>query len=407
LQSDGIQAQQPLNPDELQAMYGIGSRMMTTMGWQIGETLGRAEYGNGALVTALSNVRRPFDRRGVGSLAASTSTSATSPRLQQVESDSASFAARVAKATEAEFCYTCMQALGPMDEVVEYRCRHQFHTHCHRQLVQTDRMQCPVCGDRVVVMEAQQSAADTADADEALGPEFVEGAPGTAERLARRQMTAKLPRWAVFTRPNVATIAEPWVRSFLRHRSYKPTLVSSHLQKASETLEDIFTSFTVKADKFGGQSVTGIIHERARVNEAQPDVAYHGSSMAAVYSILVNGLRTGPSTKMASNKQQISGVFVHKHGTINKARGYMKYWMFPSGFVVAPLFECRVAGPPDRRTCPPDQWCLQAKFVQVTAVHVHVVPFEEVKAGQFWIYGPWDSSLEVFPWESSLEPWQS
>jgi hypothetical protein len=102
---------------------------------------------------------------------------------------------------------------------------------------------------------------------------------------------------------------------------------------------------------------------------------------------------------MASNKTQTSGVFVHKHGTINKARGYMKYWMFPGGFVVAPLFECRVAGPPERRTCPPDQWCLEAKAVQVIAVHFHVVPFEEVKAGDFWIYGPWEPSLEVSPWE--------
>jgi hypothetical protein len=41
--------------------------------------------------------------------------------------------------------------------------------------------------------------------------------------------------------------------------------------------------------------------------------------------LLVNGLRVGPSTKMASNKEQISGVFVHKHGTRNNTREYMKY----------------------------------------------------------------------------------
>jgi hypothetical protein len=370
--------------------------MMTTMGWKIGETLGR-DPDNGGLVVALANVRRQSDRSGVGSMSASTSASATSPRLQQVESDSASFAAAVAKATEAEFCLTCMQALGPMDEVVEYRCRHQFHTHCHRQLVPTDRMQCPVCSDDIVVMKAQQRAVD---ADEAVAPEFSEGAHGTVQILARRQTTARLPRCAVFTRPNVATSAEPWVQSFLRHRSYQPRMVSSHFQKAGpETLEDIFASFTVTADTNGGQSVTGIIHRWARVNEQQHEVAYHGSSMAALYSILVNGLRVGPSTKMASNKKQITGVFVHKHGTINKARGYMKYWMFPGGFVVAPLFECRVAGPPERRTCPPDQWCLEANAVQVIAVHFHVVPFEEVKAGDCWIYGPWEPSLEVSPWE--------
>jgi DNA-directed RNA polymerase subunit RPC12/RpoP len=212
-----------------------------------------------------------------------------------------------------------MQAVCPMDEVVEYRCRH--HVQSHRQLLQTDRMQCPVCGDSIVVMEAQQSAADA----EALGPECSEGAHGTAEIFARRQRTAKLPRCAVFTRPNVAKSDEPWARRFPIHRSYKPTMVSSQLQKASQTVEEIFTSFHGEGRRIlnGGQSDTGIINEWARVKESRHQVAYNGSSVAALYSMSVNALRVWPATKMACNKQQISRVFVNKHGTINKARGYI------------------------------------------------------------------------------------
>ena len=65
----------------------------------------------------------------------------------------------------------------------------------------------------------------------------------------------------------------------------------------------------------------------------------------------------------------------------------MKYRMFPGGFVVAPLFECRVADPPTRRTCPPDQWCLPANAVQVTAVHFHLVFFEDVAVVDTWTVG--------------------
>ena len=226
-----------------------------------------------------------------------------------------------------------------------------------------------------------------------------QGAHVTAEVRQRFQLHSRLPRYAVFKRPSLELIAESWVRSFLSRRSYEPPLFSSNLQNACRTLGDMFKSFTVTADSDGGQWVTGILHEWCRANQPQGEVAYHGSSLAALYSILVHGLRVGPSTKRASNKERISGVFVHKHGTRYQARGYMKYWMFPGGFVVAPLFECRVADPPERRTCPPDQWCLPANAVQVTAVHFHLVTFEEVKPGHLWIYGPWDSSVEASPWE--------
>ena len=119
--------------------------------------------------------------------------------------------------------------------------------------------------------------------------------------------------------------------------------------------------------------------------------------MAVLYSILVHGLKTGPSQKQASNGESISGVFVHKHGTRSKARGYMKYFMFPGGFVAAPLFMCLVDDPPARRTCPPDQ-C----GVQMTAVHFHLVAFEDIAPGDLWIYGPWSSSLEAHPWPETL-----
>jgi DNA-directed RNA polymerase subunit RPC12/RpoP len=286
LQSDGIQAQHPFNPDELQAMYGFVSRMMTTMGWYIGETLGRAPHGG--LVTALSNGCQTFDCSGVGSLYASASTSTTSPRLQQIDSDSARVAATVAKATEAELCHTGMQAVCPMDEVVEYRCRRHCHTHCHRQLVQTDRMQCPVCGDSIIVMEAQQSAVD---ADEALGHEFYEGAYGTAEILPRRQMTATLRRCAAFTRPNVAKVMSLGcgVFSDIGRTSPHWSVVSCR-KKAYQIVEEICTPFTAKADAYGGQSATGIIHVWARVSESRHEVACNGSSVAALYYMLVNAL---------------------------------------------------------------------------------------------------------------------
>ena len=80
----------------------------------------------------------------------------------------------------------------------------------------------------------------------------------------------------------------------------------------------------------------------------------------------------------------------------------MKYFMFPGGFVAAPLFMCLVYDPPARRTCPPDQWCLPEIGVQVTAVHFHLVAFEDVAPGDLWIYGPWSSSLEAHPWPQTL-----
>jgi hypothetical protein len=141
LQSDGIQAQHHFNPDELQAMYGIGSRMMTTMGWHIGETLGRAPHG------------------------------------------------------------------------------------------------------------------------------------------------------AVFTRPNVAKVMSLGCGVFADIGRTSPHWsVVSCRKKAYQTVEEICTPFTAKADAYGGQTATGIIHVWARVNESRHEVACNGSSVAALYYILVNAL---------------------------------------------------------------------------------------------------------------------
>ena len=75
----------------------------------------------------------------------------------------------------------------------------------------------------------------------------------------------------------------------------------------------------------------------------------------------------------------------------------MKYVLFPEGFAVGVLLTCRVADPPARRTCPPDQWCLPQHGVQVESVGFHVLRFEDVTPGEFWVFGMWHPRNEVSP----------
>ena len=75
----------------------------------------------------------------------------------------------------------------------------------------------------------------------------------------------------------------------------------------------------------------------------------------------------------------------------------MKYIMFPQGFAVGVLLTCKIEDPPIRRTCPPDQWCVPQNAVQVQSVGFHFVRFEDVKPGELWLAGMWDSSNEVSP----------
>jgi hypothetical protein len=100
-----------------------------------------------------------------------------------------------------------------------------------------------------------------------------------------------------------------------------------------------------------------------------------------------------------SFRTTVGGLFVHKHGTRQNARNYMKYFLFPEGFMVSVLLKCRVAEPPIRITCPPDQWCVLAEDgVQTQVVYFHFIRFEDVEPGHFWNWGQWEPKHEANPW---------
>jgi hypothetical protein len=220
-----------------------------------------------------------------------------------------------------------------------------------------------------------------------------EVAVGSAGYWNGLQMHTRLPRFAVHQNPNLSNIAESWIRGFLRHRSYDGYGVEC-------VLENAFASFAVTDDEHtvGGCWVEAVLKESWKRYQPQGQVAYHGTTLAAIYSILLWGLKQGPSPKQARNRQVMRGVFVHKHGTKHKARHYMKYFMFPEGFLLSVLLQCRVADPPTRRTCPPDQWCLPEDGVQVEKVYFHFVRFEDATPGAFWTWGQWEPKHEANPW---------
>jgi hypothetical protein len=109
------------------------------------------------------------------------------------------------------------------------------------------------------------------------------------------------------------------------------------------------------------------------------------------------GLKNGSVSKKASNGEYVRGVFAHKHGTRRKARNYMKYFMFPEGFMLSVLLKCKVEDPPIRSTCPPDQWILPEDGVQVEVVYFHFVRFEDCTPGNFWTWGLWEPNHEAKP----------
>ena len=209
------------------------------------------------------------------------------------------------------------------------------------------------------------------------------------------QLRARLPRYVEFRDPDIRSMAEDWIRKFLSLRAG----VSDQGYVIPEvTLQDAFSSSTAIDDINGGIMVNMALRENWKFNRPSGETAYHGTGLAHLYSILCLGLRPGPAMKAASNGERIGGCFVHKHGTRNKARNYMKYVLFPEdGFAVSVLLTCRVADPPVRRTCPPDQWCLPPHGVQVESVSFHMLRFEDVRPGTLWIAGVWDPCNEVSP----------
>ena len=143
------------------------------------------------------------------------------------------------------------------------------------------------------------------------------------------------------------------------------------------TLLDCFISSTAIDDVNGGIMIDMPLRENWKQYSPSGEIAYHGTDIACLYSILCRGLLPGPARKTASNGERIGGVFVHKHGTRNKDRNYMKHIMFPEGFAVGVLLTCRIEDPPVRRTCPPDQWCLLQDGVQVESVGFAISKFTE------------------------------
>ena len=394
-----IRELQSLTPQETHAMYGIGSALVLSMGWQPGQPLGRLRQQNNIL-NPLTNDRPAGDRSGLRQRSQDIARQ-VNDNLQR-NGDGA-----------PDVCTYCAQPLDNDCEIVEYACSHVFHVHCHDTCVQTcseDRRphRCPLCRRDIVIAfrgfpHTRRHRSEPVErrpgtpAYPASGVE-VPSAPsydctsasGTPTTWSKLQIRARLPYHTQFLAPNVESLAVGWVQSFLRQRLA--------WGDPACCLEEAFPSLSVTRDRHAGFMVSGELAPCWKWNDPEGEVAYHGSLMTAVFSVLVNGLKANPGTKKkASNGDYLSGVFCHKHGTLSKARGYMRYFTFPGGFIAAPLFQCRVANPPIRRTCPPDQWCLPEDGVQVTHVHFHPVANEDVQPEQFWIVGSWHADLEANP----------
>jgi hypothetical protein len=229
------------------------------------------------------------------------------------------------------------------------------------------------------------------ETEQICAPRFQRGvAAGSPSLWHNTALYARLPHFAVARNPDLADIAERWARQFLRLRPYNVTA----------TLEDAFESFASDHDVMGGIMVAAVLKASWKHHSPQGQVAYHGTHLAAIYSILYWGLTPGPAENRASNGDIVRGVFVHKHGTKHKARNYMTYVMFPGGFMVGVLLKCTVADSPFRRICPPDHWCMLFNDgVQTDVVYFHFIKFEDVhrQPGDFWTWGDWDPKLEANP----------
>jgi hypothetical protein len=374
------------------SLYGIGSRLVMAMGWEPSTRLGCKRAHSGGLDAALTNNWDAHGRPGIG----------FARHIDDITIQSAVLAAFPNPALEPEInheiCPVCMEEIGCRD-VVEYRCTHSLHTECDNGVVASaveagldhGYAKCPVCQAWRVVMENSPHP----ETEQICPPRFEEvvavGSPSVWHKL---QMHSRLPGFAVARNPDLAAIAELWTRQFLRLRPFNDTV----------TFEDAFESFTSDNDVMGGVIVAAVLKAFWKQHSPQGQAAYHGTSLAAIYSILYWGLKPGPAKIRAFSGEIVRGIFVHKHGTRNKARDYMRYVMFPAGFMVGVLLKCTVADPPIRRTCPPDQWCVVSTGVQTDVVYFHFIKFEDVRRqpGEFWTWGQWDPKLEANPlgWSS-------
>lgn len=402
-QAQGIHEQPPLSAQQMTSLYGIGSRLVMSMGWRENTHLGLSQANTGGLSYPLSNDRDTSSRAGIGHPSlAPFQNPAAEPHIRHASFDHASYPWRRVLGAfpnpaaephiNRELCPVCLEEIGH-SEVVEYSCTHSLHRLCDdglvasgiEQGVASGAVRCPVCRAPRLVMCA------TVPLSENRPPQFqAEVALGSPRTWGSLQYHTRLPCFAVKTNPNLRAIAESWIRGFLRQRSYDDYT----------TLEDAFTSFELVEDVMGGLMVVAELKESWKSNSPEGEVAYHGTSLASIYSILCQGLKKGTARKKAATNSTtyLQGVFVHKHGTRHKARNYMKYFMFPEGFMLSVLLKCRVADPPVRRTCPPDQWCLPECGVQVDIVYFHFARFEDYIPGHFWTWGLWEPKHEAPPW---------
>ena len=251
------------------------------------------------------------------------------------------------------FCPVCREVVNN-EHVVFWCCNHSFCQSCDNQLVGTaigagaetgDNVPCPCCREPRRVRDTVSLARAVSAA-----PEFSTGAAGSTELCKNMQTLKKLPNFAVLCSPNLRDIAKPWVEAFLSHRRCG----ESNLMQAFDV-----DSWSVLNDSVAGVMAKGTVkqHWFTSGRHTLVEQADHVTHMGCLFDIMCHGLEVGTSEKQCGRRteEMVQGVFMHKHGARRLARNYMTYWMFPEGFVVSVLLQCRAADPPARRTCLPDQ----------------------------------------------------
>ena len=281
----GIHQQPQLGLEELTGLDGIGSRLVMSRGWQVGDRLGRDSGGSGSgIATALENDRRAGIRTGIGFGTADDPGSEVARAFPNPADD---------PRINRELCGICLEEFGT-SALVEYCCTHSFHVVCDNALVASEidgwgtpeTARCPLCRAPRAVMDIV--ALSPATGAPAFNRAVAVGSPDTWGWL---QLHTRLPSFAVCRNPNVRDVAEPWIRSFLRQRTIGVETVT--------TLEDAFTSFTVEDDIMGGCMVVAPLKDSWKKNQPRGQDAYHGTHVAAVFAIIIDGLQPGPSSKQA------------------------------------------------------------------------------------------------------------
>jgi hypothetical protein len=282
----GVHEQARLSVQEMTALYGVGSRLLMSMGWQPDSRLGLTGDAGGGLSSALTNDWDATRRSGIGfpqGNPSRTTQEAMSATVRDLFPNPAG-----QPEINRELCCVCREELGRY-EVVVYRCTHELHAECDNALVASfvarglsaAYAKCPLCRECRHVMPPQSD-------DDVIGfaPEFeANNAAGSSSIWAGLQLHSRLPRFAVPRNPILADIAEPWIRFFLRSRAYN----------AYTTMEDAFASFRSVNDVMGGVMLPAELKDVWKHYSPQGyKDGYHGTSLAAIYNILTKGLKRVP-----------------------------------------------------------------------------------------------------------------